>query len=92
MLEGLVIFVVLWVLSRRKRGDGLIIGTLLVLYAVFRTVIEFFREPDVQLGFICGSVHDGAAADAAAGLRGRLAGSCGGRVIRARGAERAIKA
>lgn len=54
LLEGLVIFIVLFVLSRRKRGDGLIIGTLLVLYSVFRTVIEFFREPDVQLGFIFG--------------------------------------
>lgn len=54
VLEGLVIFIVLFVLSRRKRGDGLLIGTLLVLYSVFRTVIEFFREPDVQLGFIFG--------------------------------------
>ena len=54
VLEGLVIFIVLFVLSRRKRGDGLIIGTLLVLYSVFRTVIEYFREPDVQLGFIFG--------------------------------------
>lgn len=54
LLEGLVIFIVLWVLARRKRGDGLLIGTLLVLYSVFRTFIEFFREPDVQLGFIAG--------------------------------------
>ncbi len=54
VLEGLVIFVVLWVLSRRRRPDGLLIGTLMVLYAVFRTVVEFFREPDVQLGYILG--------------------------------------
>lgn len=54
VLEGLVIFIVLFVLSRRKRRDGLIIGTLLVLYSVFRTAIEFFREPDIQLGFIFG--------------------------------------
>lgn len=53
-LEGLVIFAVLWVLSRKKRAEGLYIGTLLVLYAVFRTVVEFFREPDVQLGFVAG--------------------------------------
>ena len=50
----IIAIIVLFVLSRRKRGDGLIIGTLLVLYSVFRTVIEFFREPDVQLGFIFG--------------------------------------
>jgi phosphatidylglycerol:prolipoprotein diacylglycerol transferase len=54
VLEGLVIFCVLWVLSRRKRADGLIIGTLLTLYWAFRTFIEFFREPDAQLGFILG--------------------------------------
>ena len=59
MLEGLVIFVVLWVLSRRKRADGLIIGTLLVLYSAFRLFVELFREPDVQLGFIVGSVTMG---------------------------------
>lgn len=54
VLEGLVIFCVLWVLSRRKRADGLIFGTLISLYAVFRTFVEFFREPDAQLGFIAG--------------------------------------
>ncbi|MRS12954.1 MAG: prolipoprotein diacylglyceryl transferase [Actinobacteria bacterium] len=54
LLEGLVLFCVLWLMSRRKRADGLLIGTLLALYAVFRTFIEFFREPDVQLGFILG--------------------------------------
>ncbi len=59
LLEGLVIFCVLWVLSRRKRSDGLIIGTLLVLYSVFRTFIEFFREPDAQLGFILGPLTMG---------------------------------
>lgn len=54
LLEGLVIFCVLWVLSRKKRADGLLIGTLLVLYSIFRTFVEFFREPDSQLGFIAG--------------------------------------
>jgi phosphatidylglycerol:prolipoprotein diacylglycerol transferase len=54
VLEGLVIFVVLWVLSRRKRADGFYIGMLLVMYSVFRIFVEFFREPDVQLGFVAG--------------------------------------
>jgi phosphatidylglycerol:prolipoprotein diacylglycerol transferase len=53
-LEGLVLFVVLWALSRRKRGDGFIIGTLLGLYGVFRIIVEFFREPDAQIGYIFG--------------------------------------
>jgi phosphatidylglycerol:prolipoprotein diacylglycerol transferase len=54
-LEGLVLFVVLFALSRKKRGDGFIIGMLLSLYGVFRIFVEFFREPDVQLGFVAGS-------------------------------------
>ena len=54
-LEGLVLFAVLLVLSRKKRGDGFMIGTLLALYGVFRIFVEFFREPDLQLGFIAGS-------------------------------------
>jgi len=59
LLEGLVLFIVLWVLSRRRREDGYIIGIFLTLYAVFRIAVEFFREPDVQLGFIAGNVTMG---------------------------------
>lgn len=54
LLEGLVLFVILWVLSRRKREDGFIFGMMIGLYGVFRIFVEFFREPDVQLGFIVG--------------------------------------
>lgn len=53
-LEGLVLFAILWLLSRKKRGDGFMIGTLLGLYGVFRIVVEFFREPDIQLGYVIG--------------------------------------
>lgn len=53
-LEGLVLFAVLMVLSRRKRGDGFMIGVLFALYGIFRIFVEFFREPDVQLGFVAG--------------------------------------
>lgn len=53
-LEGLVLFVVLLWLARRKRADGTIFGTLLAGYAAFRILVEFVREPDLQLGFIAG--------------------------------------
>jgi phosphatidylglycerol:prolipoprotein diacylglycerol transferase len=59
VLEGLVIFVVLFWLSRRKRPDGFYIGMLMVLYGVFRTFVEFFREPDEQLGFVLGPLTMG---------------------------------
>jgi phosphatidylglycerol:prolipoprotein diacylglycerol transferase len=53
-LEGLVIFMTMLFLSRRKRGDGFMLGTFLILYGTFRVLVEFVREPDVQLGFILG--------------------------------------
>lgn len=53
-LEGVVLFVVMLVLSQKKRPDGVMLGTLLALYGVFRIAVEFFREPDVQLGFVAG--------------------------------------
>lgn len=59
VLEGLVIFVVMLYLGRRKRPDGFMIGVMMTLYGVFRIAIEFFREPDRQLGFIFGSVTMG---------------------------------
>jgi phosphatidylglycerol:prolipoprotein diacylglycerol transferase len=49
-----VIFVVMNILARRKRPDGFMLGVLLIMYGVFRTAVEFVREPDVQLGFILG--------------------------------------
>lgn len=53
-LEGFVLFVVLLWLSRRKRPEGLIFGVLLSGYAISRILVEFVREPDLQLGFIAG--------------------------------------
>ena len=38
---------------------GVLLGWLLTLYGVFRIVVEFFREPDVQLGFLAGGVTMG---------------------------------
>lgn len=56
VLEGLVIFVVLIALSRKlpPRPRGTFTAVFLVLYGVFRFLIEFVREPDVQLGYLFG--------------------------------------
>ncbi|MCX8008043.1 MAG: prolipoprotein diacylglyceryl transferase [Coriobacteriia bacterium] len=54
LLEGVVLFAVMVVLSRVRRPDGMMLGTLLALYGIFRIFVEFFREPDVQLGFVAG--------------------------------------
>ncbi|WP_165056457.1 MULTISPECIES: prolipoprotein diacylglyceryl transferase [unclassified Adlercreutzia] len=56
LLEGVVIFLVLYALSRRvpPRPRGTFLGVFLVMYGVFRFAIEFVREPDVQLGYLWG--------------------------------------
>lgn len=56
VLEGLVIFCVLFALSRKypPRPQGTFLGAFLVLYGIFRFLIEFVREPDVQLGYLWG--------------------------------------
>lgn len=57
LLEGPVLFFILLalVLYKPKRADGEIFGWLFVLYGVFRITAEFFREPDIQLGFLFGN-------------------------------------
>jgi phosphatidylglycerol:prolipoprotein diacylglycerol transferase len=53
-LEGGVLFVVLWLLKNRKLPEGTLLAIFLGLYGVFRFIVEFFREPDAQLGFVIG--------------------------------------
>ena len=54
-LEGIVLFLVLFVLDRflgaRRRG-GIVTGTFLIGYGLARITVEFFRQPDQQLGFL----------------------------------------
>lgn len=55
LLEGAVLFVVLWVLSRRediRARIGMLTGVFLTGYAIARIIGEFFRQPDAFLGFL----------------------------------------
>lgn len=56
VLEGLVIFVVLIILARKLPPfpRGTFTGIFMIMYGVFRFVIEFVREPDIQLGYLYG--------------------------------------
>ena len=45
-LEGLVMFVVLWTVSRRPRPRYLVSGLFALMYGVFRFLMEFVRVPD----------------------------------------------
>lgn len=51
-LEGIVLFSVLWFFSRKERPRWAVSGLFLLLYGLFRFIIEFFREPDSQMGFV----------------------------------------
>lgn len=51
LLEGVALFVILWCYSRKPRPLGAVSGLFLICYGFFRFVIEFFREPDTQIGF-----------------------------------------
>lgn len=59
LLEGLLLFTVLWLLTRRLPPPGTIFGAFLVGYGLCRIVVEFFREPDAQIGFLFGSISMG---------------------------------
>ncbi|WP_280549412.1 prolipoprotein diacylglyceryl transferase [Halomonas sp. 11-S5] len=52
LLEGAVLFALLWWVSSIPRRRGLVSGLFLLLYGVFRFLVEFVRLPDPQLGFI----------------------------------------
>ena len=51
-LEGIVMFLVLWIFSRKERPRWAVSGLFLVCYGIFRFCVEFFREPDVQIGYV----------------------------------------
>jgi len=53
-LEGGVLFLILWFLKDKKLPPGGLLAVFLSLYGGFRFFLEFFREPDVQLGFVLG--------------------------------------
>lgn len=51
-LEGLLLFVLLWIYALKPRALGRVSGAFLVGYGLFRFIAEFFREPDSFLGFL----------------------------------------
>ncbi len=51
-LEGLLLFVLLWLYARKPRGLGQVSGLFLIGYGLFRFIAEYFREPDAFLGLL----------------------------------------
>ncbi|MDP3766335.1 MAG: prolipoprotein diacylglyceryl transferase [Nanoarchaeota archaeon] len=51
-IKNLVIFGILWFLKEKKLPKGFMFWSFVGLYGLFRTIVEFFRQPDEQIGFI----------------------------------------
>jgi phosphatidylglycerol---prolipoprotein diacylglyceryl transferase len=52
LLEGVLLFVLLWLYARKPRATGQVGAAFLFGYGVFRFIAEFFREPDAHLGLL----------------------------------------
>ncbi len=51
-LEGVLLFIILWLFSRRVRPLGAVSGVFALGYGVFRFGVEFVRQPDAPIGYI----------------------------------------
>jgi phosphatidylglycerol---prolipoprotein diacylglyceryl transferase len=48
--EGVILFAILWIVrTRTRQPNGVLTGLFFICYAIFRIVIETFREPDATL-------------------------------------------
>jgi phosphatidylglycerol:prolipoprotein diacylglycerol transferase len=52
LLEGLLLFILLWLYAKKPRKTGQVAAAFLFGYGVFRFIAEFFREPDAHLGLL----------------------------------------
>ena len=54
VLEGVILFLILMYFRKKNylTKPGLISGLFLIFYSIFRFVVEFFRVPDEQLGYL----------------------------------------
>jgi len=50
-LEGLVLFIILWFFTIKPKPAGAVSGLFLLLYGLFRSLVEFVRIPDQQYGY-----------------------------------------
>jgi len=52
--KNLIIFTVLWFIRNKSFPKGFLFGTFICMYSALRFFIEFFREADIQVGYIYG--------------------------------------
>jgi phosphatidylglycerol:prolipoprotein diacylglycerol transferase len=52
LLEGVLLFVILWLYGRKERKPAQVAAAFLIGYGAFRFTAEYFREPDAHLGIL----------------------------------------
>jgi phosphatidylglycerol:prolipoprotein diacylglycerol transferase len=52
VLEGIIFFTILWLFSNKPRPVASVSGLFLIIYGLFRFMVEFVREPDAHIGYI----------------------------------------
>ena len=50
--EGLMLFLLLFYISKKTNNKGIVSSSFLIFYGSIRFIIEFFRQPDAHLGYI----------------------------------------
>jgi phosphatidylglycerol:prolipoprotein diacylglycerol transferase len=58
-LEGLLLLAIMYFTSKKLYKTGYNIGVFLILYSGFRIFCEYFREPDIQIGFVISGITMG---------------------------------
>jgi len=51
-LEGIALFCILWLFSKKSKPRYCVSGMFLLFYGLFRILVEFVREPDAQIGYL----------------------------------------
>ena len=59
LLEGVLLFLILWFTRKKLWPQGMRVATFLTGYAIARIICENFRQPDEQLGFLFGPITMG---------------------------------
>ena len=58
-IKNLIIFFALWAIKDKNLPKGFMFWAFVVMYSALRFIVEFFRQPDEQLGFIIGFLSMG---------------------------------
>ncbi|MDL2229134.1 prolipoprotein diacylglyceryl transferase [Treponema sp. OttesenSCG-928-L16] len=59
LFEGVVLWLIIWFVRNRKPFKGFLVGLYIAGYGFFRFIIEYFREPDEDLGYRIELVKNG---------------------------------